>query len=70
MARVKLGKTEEIIEIWEKEPSVAAFTDLLNRALDKPQEQVQEFKITGDDEQIRRLHAGRARAKAAKEATP
>lgn len=30
---------EEIIEVWEKDPSVQAFTDLMNRALDKPKEQ-------------------------------
>lgn len=46
MARAKQGDTEEIIEVWEKDPSVQAFTDLLNRALDKPAEQV---KHTGDD---------------------
>lgn len=46
MARAKQGDTEEIIEVWEKDPSVQAFTDLLNRALDKPAEQV---KVTGDD---------------------
>ncbi len=48
MARVKMGApdTEEIIEVWEKDPSVQAFTDLLNRALDKPAEQV---KVTGED---------------------
>ena len=57
-----LNDDEEIIEVWEKDPSVQAFTDLLNRALDKPREQVQELKITGDDDQVRRLHAGRARA--------
>jgi hypothetical protein len=31
----------EIIEVWEKDPSVQAFTDLMNRTLDKPIEQVQ-----------------------------
>lgn len=39
MAAVKLGKDEEIVEVWEKDPSVQAFTDLMNRALDKPAEQ-------------------------------
>lgn len=38
---------EETIEVWEKDPSVQAFTDLLNRALDKPAEQV---KVTGADD--------------------
>lgn len=35
-----LNPDEEIIEVWEKDPSVQAFTDLMNRALDKPTEQV------------------------------
>lgn len=29
-----------ILEVWDKDPSVQAFTDLMNRALDKPAEQV------------------------------
>ena len=32
------GDVHETIEVWEKDPSVQAFTDLLNRALDKPPE--------------------------------
>jgi hypothetical protein len=36
---------EEVIEVWEKDPNVQAFTDLLNRLIDKPAEQM---KITGD----------------------
>ena len=36
----KLNPDEEIIEVWEKDPSVQAFTDLLNRAIDKPTEAV------------------------------
>lgn len=47
MARVKQGDNEEIIEVWEKDPSTPAFTDLLNRALDKPAEQM---KVTGADD--------------------
>jgi hypothetical protein len=31
---------DEIIEVWEKEPSTQAAADLLNRALDKPTESV------------------------------
>ena len=41
MAKLKQGQDEEIIEVWEKDPSVQAFTDLLNRAADKPVEAVQ-----------------------------
>jgi hypothetical protein len=59
--RPKLGKDEEIMEVWEKDPSVQAFTDLLNRALDKPKEQEQEIKIAGSDDLIARLRAVRAR---------
>jgi hypothetical protein len=32
--------TEEVIEVWEKDPSVQAFTDLMNRTIDKPIEQM------------------------------
>jgi hypothetical protein len=38
---------EETIEVWEKDPSVQAFTDLLNRALDKPAEQEQHIDLSG-----------------------
>lgn len=37
----------EVIEVWEKDPSTAAFTDLINRAADKPKEQEQEIILTG-----------------------
>ena len=49
MARIKLdpsNESEEVIEVWEKDPSVQAFTDLLNRALDKPAEQEQKLDVT------------------------
>ena len=36
-----------LVEVWEKDPSVQAFTDLMNRALDKPKEQEQEHSISG-----------------------
>ena len=38
---------DDVIEMWEKEPNVPAFTDLLNRALDKPKEQEQELQVHG-----------------------
>jgi hypothetical protein len=41
-----VNQDEETIEVWEKDPSVQAFTDLLNRALDKPAEHVE---LTGAD---------------------
>ena len=40
-------KGDEVIEVWEKDPAVQAFTDLLNRALDKPAEHVE---VTGKDD--------------------
>lgn len=38
---VTLDPEHEIIEVWAKDPSVQAFTDLMNRAIDKPVETVQ-----------------------------
>ena len=35
------GDPDEVIEVWEKDPSTPAFTDLLNRAADKPIEAVE-----------------------------
>ncbi len=40
-------KGDEIVEVWEKDPATPAYTDLLNRALDKPAEQM---KVTGADD--------------------
>lgn len=47
MAKQKLGQGEELVEVWEKDPSVYAFTDLMNRTIDKPKEQV-EADVTHD----------------------
>lgn len=55
-----------VLEVWEKDPSVQAFTDLMNRALDKPKEQEQEVKLTGEVTLIEKLMAGRQRAADAK----
>jgi hypothetical protein len=38
---------DEVVEVWEKDPSTQAFTDLLNRALDKPAEQEQSVAVSG-----------------------
>lgn len=63
-ARLREGEESdhEIIEVWEKDPSVQAFTDLMNRALDKPKEQEQEIKVSGEVTLIEKLLAGRKRA--------
>lgn len=47
MAKAERGEDEETIEVWEKDPSVQAFTDLMNRALDKPAEQEQAVAVSG-----------------------
>lgn len=46
MAKAKQGQQEETIEVWEKDPSVQAFTDLMNRAIDKPADHVE---VSGKD---------------------
>ena len=61
-----LKANEEIIEVWEKEPSVPAFTDLMNRTLDKPMEQPFEVKVEEQHTLEVRLVAGRLRVAEAK----
>ena len=43
-----VDQDENTIEVWEKDPSVQAFTDLLNRYLDKPKEQEQEVAMKAE----------------------
>ncbi len=47
-ALARVGEGEETIEVWEKDPSIQAFTDLMNRALDKPADQEQAVAVTGN----------------------
>lgn len=42
LASFEEGGEREVVEVWEKDPNVSAFTDLLNRTLDKPAEHVQQ----------------------------
>ena len=49
-----------IIEVWEKEPSVQAFTDLMNRAIDKPAETIN-AAVTVSTKIEDRIKAGRDR---------
>jgi hypothetical protein len=37
-----------VLEVWDKDPSVQAFTDLMNRAIDKPAEQEQAVAVSGE----------------------
>ncbi len=48
MAQARLGRGEEIVEVWEKDPSVQAFSELLNRAYGKAKEPKQEVDVSGD----------------------
>ena len=57
----KVKPSEETFEIWAKDPSVQAFSDLLNRAIDKPKEQPQELQHSGSIEFVARLQAARQR---------
>lgn len=37
---IRFDPEHEIVEVWAKDPSVQAFTDLMNRTIDKPAETV------------------------------
>lgn len=43
MARISDG--EELIEVWEKDPSQPAFTDLMNRTIDQPAKPAEEANV-------------------------
>lgn len=60
-AREKVKDSEELIEVWEKDASVQAFTDLMNRAIDKPKEQEQALNITASVDIVRILRERQAR---------
>jgi hypothetical protein len=47
LASFEEGSDREVIEVWEKDPNVSAFADLLNRTLDKPAEHVEQT-VTGN----------------------
>lgn len=64
-ARVKRG--EEIIQVWEKDPSVQAIAALLDCALGKPTEQPQEVNVSGGLNVVVLLRQVRMRVAAARE---
>lgn len=47
MAKARLSDDEFIVEVWEKDPSTLAYTDLTNRYLDKPTEAPQQHEVSG-----------------------
>lgn len=49
--------------VFTKDPSVQAFTDLMNRALDKPKEQAQEIDLHISGDVTARIADGRKRAR-------
>ena len=56
-----LADGNTIIEVWTKDPSTPAFTDLMNRAIDKPKEQEQDVVIHDADKMLERLDAWKLR---------
>ena len=49
--------------IFTKDPSIQAFTDLMNRALDKPKEQELEVSVRGEVDLVERLAKARLRGR-------
>lgn len=62
-AMARATKDEDVIEVWEKDPSVHAFTYLLDRALDRPAEQEIPIRVRNEDaeKRVARLVAARKR---------
>ena len=56
-----MNSDDQLFEIWQKEPSVQAFTDLMNRAIDRPAEQKFEVDLNLKGDLLGRLIAGRKR---------
>jgi hypothetical protein len=62
-------ESAESWEVWEKDPNIQAFTDLMNRAIDKPREQQQNtnvhstMTISWENSLVEKLAAGRERAR-------
>lgn len=48
MALAWTDENQPIIEVWEEKPSTPAFTDLLNRAADKPIEPAQDVNVNAN----------------------
>jgi hypothetical protein len=62
-AALNAGDEGRYYWIFTKDPSIQAFTDLMNRALDKPKEQELEVSVRGEVELVQRLAAARLRGK-------
>jgi hypothetical protein len=55
------GDEGKYYSTFTKDPSIAAFTDLMNRALDKPKEQEQELAVSATAELVALLQSARKR---------
>lgn len=55
----------EMMEVWEKPPSTQAFSDLMDRAMDKPTQMVDmNAKVSGTIDLVTRLRSARKRVNA------
>ncbi len=62
MAEKGFEGEDEIVEVFEKDPSIQAYTDLMNRALDKPSESLAAtVTMPGVEGLLERLLAARKR---------
>lgn len=62
VTRGNLKSIETAIEVWEKEPDMAAIRELLDRCLDKSKEQVMDVNVHQDWEKLAaRITAARLR---------
>ena len=62
-----IDQSQDTIEVWEKDPSVQSFTDLMNRLLDKPGEHIEVTGANGGPlEMTNRLTSARDRLAKAK----
>jgi len=45
---LKEGSENEVVEVWQKDPSSQAFRELVAHTIDLPKQQEQELKLTGE----------------------
>ncbi len=63
-AALNAGDEGQYYWIFTKDPSIQAFTDLMNRPLDKPKEQELDVSVRGEGELVERLARARLRGRA------
>jgi hypothetical protein len=45
---LKKHEEHEVVEVWQKDPSTAAFKELMAHAIDLPKHQEEEIRLTGE----------------------